>query len=73
MGSKTKKVMISGSIVALGLAAPLAFSSGSVIVPNNACGQNNPDPAFPCCYQINSICSAGGTDVRDYYTASGPC
>jgi len=74
MKSTTKKIVVFTSLVAAGVAAPVAFSSAHGVVPNNACGQNNPVPSGGCCPQNNSICNAGGADWRDYYySESGRC
>jgi len=70
MKPKTKKAVVFSSLVVMSLAAPVAFSSASGIVPNDACGQsspNNPLPTGTCCPQSNSICNAGGGDHEGYY------
>ena len=74
MKPKTKKAVVFSSLVVMSLAAPVAFSSASGIVPNNACGQDNPLPTGTCCPQYNSICNAGGDDHTGYYyLAAGRC
>lgn len=68
MDSRTRHLMLGISLVATGLAAPVAFAPSRGLVANNACAAV-PGSTHYCCEEEESFCppSGGLAKLVDFY------